>query len=213
MAVKLEIKGLDATIKRVEALARNTKDEINAELTAFVNDVAKDAKSNLQRNKTSNTGALANSINADNSVNFSASVTVAKNYGAFVEFGTRKFAAAYVATLPQDWQTYAATFKGGGAGTFDDFVRSIFQWIKERGIKPNPKQFEQGDGSITRRGNYYKPRKKKKVDKEKQLQGLAYVIALKILRDGVRPQPFLYPAIVKNTPLLRERIKNILKGK
>lgn len=208
MSFKLEIKGLDATIQKVENLAKNAKQEMKFELTQFAVDVTREAKSTLQRNGTSNTSALANSINWD-VIGLDATITVAKKYAAFIEFGTRKFAAAYVASLPADWQTYAATFKGG-SGSFDDFLRSILQWIKDRGIQPQPKQFEQGNESITRQGKFYKPRKKKKADKEKQLQSLAYAIAIKILRTGIRAQPYLYPAIIKNTPILRQRIAKIL---
>lgn len=206
MSFKLEIKGLDATIQKVENIAKNAKQEMKYELTQFAVDVTRDAKSTLQRNGTSNTGALANSINWD-VIGLDATITVAKKYAAFIEFGTRKFAAAYVASLPADWQTYAATFKGG-SGSFDDFLRSILQWIKDRGIQPRPRQFEQGDSYSA--GKLRKPRIKKKVDKEKQLQSLAYAIAIKILRTGIRAQPYLYPAIVKNTPILRQRIVKIL---
>lgn len=204
--IKLEIKGLDATIQKVENLAKGARQELKYELTAFASDVTKDAKSTLQRGGTSNTGALANSINWD-VVDLTASITVNKKYAAFVEFGTRKFAAQYVASLPADWQAYAATFKGG-SGSFDDFLRSILQWIKDRKIQPHPKQLEQGDSY--QYGKLRKPRKNKKVDKEKQLQSLAYAIAIKILRTGVRAQPFLYPAVLKNTPILKERIAKIL---
>ena len=39
----------------------------------------------------------------------------------------------------------------------------------------------------------------------------AYVTALKILRDGVKARPFLYPSVNKNLPLLMQDIKAIFK--
>lgn len=85
------------------------------------------------------------------------------DYASFQEFGTRKFAAAYIATLPKDWQSFALQYKGGGGGTFADFVRSLVGWCKRHGLS----------------------------------EKLAYPIALKILKNGMKPQPFLYPAFNK----------------
>ena len=99
----------------------------------------------------------------------------AANYASFQEFGTRKFATAYIATLPADWQAYAKQYKGGGSGTFDEFLQSLMGWCKRHGIS----------------------------DKA------AYPIAIKILRNGLKPQPFLYPAFNKNKDLLIKDLQNI----
>lgn len=39
----------------------------------------------------------------------------------------------------------------------------------------------------------------------------AYVTALKILREGVKPQPFLFPAINKNLPQLTKDLNNAIQ--
>jgi len=93
----------------------------------------------------------------------SSTVGASVNYASFQEFGTRKFAAAYISTLPADWQAFARQYKGGGGGTFQDFVLSMVGWCKRHGIS----------------------------------EKAAYPIALKILRNGMKPQPFLYPAFNK----------------
>ena len=41
---------------------------------------------------------------------------------------------------------------------------------------------------------------------------MAYPVALKILRNGIRPQPFLYPAVNKNNPELIKNLKNLFKN-
>lgn len=98
------------------------------------------------------------------------------NYASFQEFGTRKFAAAYISTLPADWQTFARQFKGGGgSGSFEDFVMSLVGWCKRHGIS----------------------------------EKAAYPIAIKILRNGMKPQPFLYPAFNTNKKKLLEDLNNI----
>lgn len=99
-------------------------------------------------------------------------IIVAANYAAYLEFGTRAFAAVYVATLPPTWQQFAATFKGGGGG-FEDYFRNIFEWCKRKGIA----------------------------------EAAAYPIAISILRKGIRPHPFLFPAVESNLIKLKERLK------
>lgn len=173
--ITLEMKGLNAVLAEFKNYPEKVQNMANAELKAWADDVARDAKANLQ-GKTSNTGALARSI-APIYGNGSAAVAVNSNYAAYVEFGTRKFASQYVGSLPDEWQKMASGAKGGGGGNFDQFSASMLQWVKDRGID----------------------------------QKALFPIMRKILRDGVRPQPFLYPAVNKNTPLLIQRLKNLLK--
>lgn len=173
--IKLEIVGLNAVLDKFKTYPETVQKVANAELKAWADDVARDAKANLQV-RTSNTGALAGSITPLYG-DMSASVTVNSNYGAYVEFGTRKFAADYVSGLPNDWQKLAQGAKGPGGGNIDQFKASIMQWAKDRGID----------------------------------EKLVFPIMRKILRDGIRPQPYLYPAVNKNTPLLIQRLKELLK--
>lgn len=174
MAFKLEIKGLDTTIRRVEGLARSVRQDAQDELNAFADDVSRTAK----RLAPGDEGRLRGAINPIHGTgNLEASVVAAVVYAAFMEFGTRKFAAIYVATLPADWQAYAATFKGGAGGNFNEFLKAVMAWVKRKGID----------------------------------NAAAYPIALKILREGVRPQPFLYPAIQQHLPELWARLKALLK--
>jgi HK97 gp10 family phage protein len=97
------------------------------------------------------------------------------DYASFQEFGTRKFAASYVATLPADWQTFARQFKGGSIGSFEQFVISLVGWCNRHGIS----------------------------------EKAAYPIAIKILRNGLKPQPFLYPAFNKAKDLLIKDLQAI----
>ena len=121
-------------------------------------------------------GFLRNSITFEKE-NLSVTIIAAAFYAAYVEFGTRKFAAEYAATLPANWQEYAATFIGG-AGTGDgDFFNKILAWMERKGI-----------------------------DKK-----LAYPIARNILINGVKAQPFFYPAIFDNEVKLINNLNALLK--
>jgi len=85
--------------------------------------------------------------------------------------------------VPADFQSYAQQFKGGGGGRFKDMVEALTLWVRAKGI---------GNG--------------------KNDKGLAYVIALSILRKGIRPQPFLIPSFEKEKPKLIQNINNLLNA-
>lgn len=174
MAVTLKVEGLDAAIKRMEHLAKDIRRDAQDILNAFVDEVARTAK----RLAPGDEGRLRNSINPVRGTgNLEASVVATVVYAAFMEFGTRKYAAQYVATLPGDWKTYASTFQGQkGNGNFEQFLNAIMAWVKRKGIDNKA----------------------------------AYPIALKILRDGVQPHPFLYPAVQQHLPQLRKDFKDLL---
>ncbi len=175
MAISLKVKGLDEVIKKFDELAVNTKEDVTVALDVFGQNVVRDAKQLVSINS-SDEGGLLRGI--DSSIgSLSVTITSRQNYSAYIEFGTRKFAASYVSSLPADWQTFAATFKGRGEGDFKTFLLSIMRWVKRKGIDNKA----------------------------------AYPIAMKILRNGIRPRPFLYPSIKKNIPVLEKDIETIFK--
>jgi len=191
--IKIDISGFDKALADVNSLATKAKQDVKFALVDFGTSVERDAK----RLAPADEGKLRNSINSVyNATNMTVTITAASDYAAYMEFGTRKFAAQYVATLPQDWKTYAATFKGKGGGNFDAFLKAIMEWVRRKGI----------GGLQTKSGNVSKSK-----DSLAQQKSVAYLIAMKILREGVRPQPFLRPAVVAHTPKLISDIEKIFK--
>jgi HK97 gp10 family phage protein len=85
--------------------------------------------------------------------------------------------------VPADFKSYAQQFKGKSGGKFRDMVEALTLWVKRKGI---------GNG--------------------KNDKGLAYVIALSILRKGMRPQPFLIPAYEMEKPKLIQRLNKLLNA-
>lgn len=187
--LSIKLNGLDNLIATVEKTAKRAEAETKVALTKF----AKNTETEAKRLAPANEGRLRNSINGTVD-GFTAKITVTADYAAYLEFGTRKFAARYVATLPQDWQSYAATFRGKGGGTFDQFIQDIIQWVRQKGI----------GGLKTKSGRTSES--KSSLD---AMQQAAYAIALNILQNGIRPQPFVYPAVTKNTPVLEADIKKV----
>ena len=85
--------------------------------------------------------------------------------------------------VPADFTSYALQFKGKSSGKFKDMVEALTLWVKRKGI---------GNG--------------------KNDKGLAYVIALSILRKGMRPQPFLIPSYEMEKPKLIQRLNQLLNA-
>ena len=178
MSLSIKVKGLDAVIANFDKLANDTQDDVNKALDAYGQAVVQNAKTLISANS-SDEGGLLRSV--DSTIgSLSVTITARQNYAAYIEFGTRKFAASYISSLPSEWQAYAGTFRGdktGNTGGFRDFILAIMGWVKRKGID----------------------------------EKAAYPIALKILRDGIKPKPFLYPSIAKYTPILEKDIEDIFK--
>ena len=85
--------------------------------------------------------------------------------------------------VPADFASYAQQFKGKSGSKFKDMVEALTLWVKRKGI---------GNG--------------------KNDKGLAYVIALSILKKGMRPQPFLIPAFEMEKPKLIQRLNKLLNA-
>jgi HK97 gp10 family phage protein len=129
---KIDATGLDVVIKKFNNLSKEIKNDVEDELNAWAMNVEQDAKM-LVKSDSYNNGRLLGSIN-HKSEGMEASVSANTEYAAYIEFGTRKFAAQYVATLPQDWQSYASTFKGPTGKGFNELLLSIKQWCQDKGI-------------------------------------------------------------------------------
>jgi len=187
--IKIQLKGFDKAVADIEKTAKEVNNEVKVALVDFATSVERDAK----RAAPADEGKLRNSINGTVK-GFEASVTVTADYAAYIEFGTRKFAAKYVATLPPDWKSYAATFKGKGGGNLNQFIQAIMAWVRRKGI----------GADITKSGNFSSSASS--LDKQQQA---AYWIALNILQNGIKPQPFLKPAVDAHVPELEKAIKKI----
>lgn len=172
--MEIQIRGLDAVIAKLDKRSNNVQKDVQAALNDFADRVVTDAKSLVSQNS-SDEGRLLNSIGSKYG-NMNVTIFANTEYAAYIEFGTRKFAAQYVSTLPADWQQLAASTKGKSKGTFVEFVNRLRKWAERTG-KMDPKY--------------------------------AYVAAKKILREGVKARPFLYPSVVKNLPLLEQDLKDI----
>lgn len=204
ITIKVDTMGVEAKIDKAE---KKVEADIVNGLNKWAINTTNDAKINCPVDE----GFLRNSISPVLAApgNLKASVVVAANYAAYIEFGTRSFAASYVSTLPSNWQQYAATFKGSaGGGDFNDFIMRLVEWIKRKGIDVFHNE-ERGTIIDIESGNISGKRKRRtKSQREAKTEQVAYAIALKILVEGIKPHPFLFPAVQKNLLELEKRLKS-----
>jgi HK97 gp10 family phage protein len=181
-------------IKNITIAKSKVNSAIQKELNAFGKSTVNDAK----RMAPVDEGTLRNSIGFVKE-DLKVTITVNVDYAAYIEFGTKRFAAAYVSTLPAEWQDFASQFKGAaGKGSVEEFILRIMEWVKRKGI-----------------GKTYdiKTRRAVRVGRQTAAQTAeadAYTIAIHILRNGIRPHPFLFPAFEKNKIELIKNIKEAL---
>jgi|SRR5690348_621840 len=189
---------------KLDKMTAEVKNIVDDELNAFGLETVAMAKQLAPVDE----GFLINSITFEKQP-LSVEIFVAANYAAYLEFGTRGFAAAYVSSLPPDWQSFAAQFKGGGRGSFQEFVMRLTEWVHRKGL---------GAGGLGKpigvTGTYSIKTGKRTGNKATQAsedKSAAYRIALSILRKGIRPRPFLYPSVELNKEKLINNLKAVLK--
>lgn len=202
--MNLEIKGLATKLQFFENYAKDLQTNIQKEMNDWANNTASQAIALAPADE----GFLRNSIKPDYG-DLEASVVVRADYGAYLEFGTRKFAAQYVSTLPNEWQTFAAQFKVPGGGNFEEFIIRLVNWIHRKGLGSG------FGGRIGIAGTYSVKTRKRTGSKSTQAaqdKQLAYVIARSILINGIPAQPYLYPAANNTTPVLLENIQKVING-
>jgi hypothetical protein len=171
-ALKIEIQGFSQAIQQ----AKTYPDKLVKKLDYALEKGVRQIELRANQKKPVDMGGLQ--VRVDSRL-LEKEITVNANYAAFMEFGTGKYAAAYVATLPADWQTYAAQFRGqSGGGSFADMVRNLQEWARRHGMA----DYKQA----------------------------GYLIARKIIINGVHPHPFLYPAFFEVQPQLQRDIQDAI---
>lgn len=195
--MELQAKGLDKLIKKFDVLSKEMQGKVQSELNAWADATSENAKALVSANS-SDEGALLRSISPIYG-NGSARVVATAKYAAYIEFGTRKYAAEYVSSLPADWQTYASTFKGKAGGDYYDFLNAILDWVKRKGI-------------TARYSVKTKKRLKNSKADDERLLSAATAIAFEILKNGIKPKPFLYPSVNKTLPELKRKLRALFKN-
>jgi HK97 gp10 family phage protein len=116
---------------------------------------------------------------------------------AYQEFGT-----GVKVDVPAEMAEVAASFQGASGGDFAAFILALTGWVKRHGLT--------GVYSVATH------KRNARLSNTDEDEKVAYLIARSILRNGLKPQPFLYPAYVKNSvnlkPMLETALKQYLKA-
>jgi len=164
--------------------------EIQDEIKKMSEIVSKEVSNELQASvmKISSDAKRAAPINFGKlrgSIKWNKESELTYSVGAYVSYAPYvEFGTGPLTTIPSGYSTFASQFQQKSGGKFKDMVNALTLWVERKGI---------GNG--------------------KNAKGLAYIIALSILKKGMRPQPYLIPAFEQEQKLLIERLKNILNAK
>lgn len=122
-------------------------------------------------------GGIVQGINKQQVNNgFGAEIHANAPESAYMEFGTGP-----LVDIPTDMAAMAAEFQGAGSGSFADFIIALTGWVKRHGLT----------------GVYSVKTHKRTSGNTDEDEQAAYAIAISILRNGLAPRPFLYPAFVE----------------
>jgi HK97 gp10 family phage protein len=179
---------MDSVTFRMEGLEQmiaalgNISKKIEVEVAEEVNASALKIQSDAKKLAPVNLGTLRNSIQL---------VSILSNKRLTYTIGTSVSYAPYIefgtggkVSIPAGFADFASQFKGKSQGKFRDMVNALTEWVIKKGLA--------GSGNKSR--------------------SVAYAIALSILRKGIRPQPFLIPAFEAEKPILKNKIKDIIKN-
>jgi HK97 gp10 family phage protein len=210
-ALTIQFKGLAEAKSLFGGLAKKLERSIDTVLSKGTDIIITDAKKRVPVDM----GLLRNSISAKKEYLFKT-ITVNAFYAPFIEFGTGKHAAEQMAKLPPDWVALASQFKGQkGGGDYYDFLNNILEWVKRVGIGNTmstgivSRSKKSGGGFELNLLKAAKPRTKKL--KGDALADVAAAIAWSILRNGIHPRPFLYPAFMGAQPEIQKQITEVLQ--
>jgi HK97 gp10 family phage protein len=191
MAFGIDLSGIPRLEKKLNDIKSNIATDLAKEISASALKIEKDAK----RNAPTNMGTLKQSIHATSKDKLTHYVEVGASYGAYLEFGT-----GGKVSIPSGYENYAATFKGNKGGSLNDMIEALTLWVKRKGLA----------------GTYSVKTQRRlggKAVKSTQDEKLARFLAIKILRNGIKAQPYLIPAYEAEKPKLIQRLKKILNAK
>lgn len=106
------------------------------------------------------------------------------------ESAFQEFGTGGKVEVPEEMADVASQFQGAGSGDMQAFILALVGWIGRHGISGT---------------------------KNETPEQIAWAMAKAILRDGLTPQPFLYPAFVAQSqrliPMLQTSLQELMRSK
>lgn len=184
--VTFKVEGLDRLIADLRNLDRTTQKKVSGAVRDNADRWVRGAK----RDAPKDVSFLSGQIGANKVSELEYDVVSNAKYAAAMEFGTKKYFSA-----PAELQSVAAEFKGRPTGSFRDLLLNISGWVRRKAIVSKAGKFQS---------------KGRKGLQGRNVLSVAYPIALKIARDGIKPQPYFFKQRKEVEPQFRKDIENII---
>lgn len=192
MSFKASIVGTKAFTRRIKDFSKEAVEVVDTELSAGALKSASVAK----RLAPVDEGILRNSIGADVTKFLQKEFFAGAFWAPYIEFGTGS-----KVNIPATYEQFAAEFKGkANRGNIQQFFYKMVQWVLRKGITGTYSVKTQRRQRISR----------SETDRAYQI---AYAIMIKILKEGIRPQPFFIPAFKQVSPEVARNIVKQIKRK
>ena len=186
--MRFEVKNLAQVLRRINQQTEDKKKEIDKVLT----DGAKRIEGRAAVLAPADRGFLHGSIIAKVDIPFDKNIKVNAFYGPYVEFGTKSN------FKPNGRANIAAKFKGA-SDKKGDFIKAIMEWVKRKGI-----------ANRTNAKGKQLPLAKKDMS---NYLSIAYAIANKIFKFGIKAQPYFYKAYDEIYPQIIQDLQKAIRKK
>lgn len=189
--IKISAPGIADVIRDISSYNAKTQALISAELKASVQTMVRNAK----RAAPKDMGNLASGVNYKEVNQTLFEYFSQSEYSGFDEFGTKRYRK-----IPPEVQRLGIQFSTSKtSGTAEQALKFITAWVKRKGIRFDSASVQKGG---------------KNAGKNKQLsiEQTAYFIFHFIMINGIKPQPFFFPAMLNETPLLQKRLELIINN-
>lgn len=188
----ITITGLPELLKKFTDLGDQGKIIANASINATADLIVAEAKQSAP----ADLGTIKQNIGKEQIGDLLVSIFSAAPESAFQEFGT-----GGKVDVPEAMADVAAQFQGAKGGNMAAFILALTDWVKRHGLT----------------GVYSVKTHKRNNNYANQDEQVAWAIAKTILKNGLQPRPFLYPAFVNQSqkllPLLQKALQELLKSK
>jgi hypothetical protein len=188
MKITFQAPDFKKAIATIEGVEEKKIKEIELDIKDSVDQMVKLAKAASPINES----RLRNSISAEKISPLQYEFVAQTKYAAFMEFGTKT-----LVDIPPGAEEIAAEAQKIKGGTMAEFEANIRRWVKLKGLA--------GTYSVkTRR------RTGSKANRQREDDSVVFLIMRKILKVGVKPHPFFFPAIRNEVPKLAKKLTKIV---
>ncbi len=181
--------GLDVLLSKFAQLGASGVKTASAVIGAITDDIVADAKKSAPADLGKIRQGLGKELKITNAV-ITATVFSNAPESPFQEFGT-----GGKVDVPSEMADVAAGFRGQKGGSMAAFILALTGWVQRHGLT----------GVYSVKTQKRVGSKASNSDADKQA---AWAIAKAILRDGLTPRPFLYPAYLKGKAKVVPQLEN-----